>query len=256
MTDTPVYRPGQFVWREIMTPNVEDTLRFYGEVIGWKYETADLPDGSKYTMLKIGEKPVGGCMKLPMPNIPPHWALYVSVDDVDATAAKATTKGGKVLYGPENAGGFGRFASLADPQGAAISLWKSSMGDGARGENDRPGLGEFCWEQLNTSDPKAAHPFYNALFGWTDAPFGGGGGMNVWSAGKVQVASRMQAPPGVPPHWLTYVVVDSLGAANKRVTQHGGKVLMDKIDIPTVGSISVVQDNVGAAIGLFETPRS
>jgi predicted enzyme related to lactoylglutathione lyase len=66
----------------------------------------------------------------------------------------------------------------------------------------------------------------------------------------------MQAPPGVPPHWLTYVVVDTLTGANKRVTQQGGKVLMDKIDIPTVGSISVVQDDVGAVIGLFETPRS
>ena len=130
------------------------------------------------------------------------------------------------------------------------------MGDGARGENDRPGLGEFCWEQLNTPDPKAAHPFYNALFGWNDAPFGGGGGMDVWSRGKTQVASRMQAPPGVPPHWLTYVVVDALGAANNRVLKQGGKVLMDKIDIPTVGSISVVADNVGAVIGLFETPHS
>jgi predicted enzyme related to lactoylglutathione lyase len=256
MSDTPVYRPGQFVWREIMTPNVEDTLRFYGEVIGWKHETHSMGNGESYTMLKVGETPVGGCMKLPASNIPPHWALYVSVDDVDATAALATKNGGKIFFGPDNAGEFGRFASLADPQGAAISIWKGNKGDGPRGENDRPGLGEFCWEQLNTSDPKNAHPFYAALFGWTDAPFSGGGGMDVWSAGKTQVASRMQAPPGAPPHWLTYVVVDTLDAANKRVTKQGGKILMERIDVPTIGSISVVQDNVGAVIGLFQTPRS
>ena len=106
MSDTPVYRHGQFVWREIMTPNVESTLRFYGELFGWKHETSKMPDGSSYTMFKVGEKPVGGCMQLPMPEIPPHWALYVSVDDVVATAAKAKKSGGQVLYGPEDAGGF------------------------------------------------------------------------------------------------------------------------------------------------------
>ena len=108
MSDTPVYRPGQFVWREIMTPNVEDTLRFYGEVIGWKHDTHAMGNGESYTMLKVGEKPVGGCMKLPASNIPPHWALYVSVDDVDATAALATKNGGKIHFGPDNAGEFGR----------------------------------------------------------------------------------------------------------------------------------------------------
>lgn len=256
MTDTPVYRTGQFVWREIMTPDVAATLRFYGEVIGWKHDTAKMPDGNDYVMLKVGDKPVGGCMQLPAPGIPPHWAVYVSVDDVDTAAAIATKHGGKVAYGPEDAGGFGRFATLIDPQGAAISAWKSKMGDGARGENERPGIGEFCWEQLNTTDPKGAHPFYQAVFGWNDAPFTGGAGMDVWSAGKTQVASRMQAPPGVPAHWLTYVVVDALSSANARVSKHGGKVLMPKIDIPTVGSISVVQDNVGATIGLFEVPRA
>ncbi|HET6584551.1 MAG TPA: VOC family protein, partial [Nannocystaceae bacterium] len=97
--------------------------------------------------------------------------------------------------------------------------------------------------------------FYAGLFGWSDKPFTGGGDMDVWSAGDVQVASRMQAPAGTPSHWLTYVVVDALEAANRRVGKQGGTVLVPKIDIPSVGSISVVQDNVGAVIGLFEAPR-
>lgn len=254
MTET-IYRPGQFVWREIMTPDTEQTVRFYGEVIGWKTQTADMPDGEKYIMFKVGEKPVGGCMKLPMPGIPPHWALYVSTNDVDASAKTAVAAGGQVVAGPMDVGGMGRFAAVIDPQGAAISLWRSDMGDGARPSDARPTTGEFCWEQLNTSDVKAAAAFYNTLFGWTEAPFPGGAGMDVFSAGDVQVASRMQAPAGAPPHWLTYVVVDSLGAANTRVEKQGGKVMVAKIDIPTVGSISVVQDNVGAMLGLFESPQ-
>lgn len=255
MTET-IHRPGQFVWREILTPDTEQSVRFYGEVLGWKTETATMANGETYVMFKVGETPVGGCMKLPMAGIPPHWALYVSTTDVDASVRAATAAGGQVVAGPMTIPGMGQFATLLDPQGAAISVWRGEAGDGARAADHRPGVGEFCWEQLNTTDVKAAANFYGKLFGWADAPFAGGSGMDVFSAGDVQVASRMQAPPGAPAHWLTYVIVDSLAAANGRVEKQGGKVMVAKIDIPTIGAISVVQDNVGAVIGLFEVPKS
>lgn len=251
------YRTGQFVWREIMTPDTASTLRFYGELFGWKHDVQTMPDGVEYNMLKAGEIPVGGCMKLAMAGVPPHWIMSVSTADVDATANAAKQAGGQLHVPPMDAGGHGRYAVIADPQGAVLSLWHSNAGDGpARPADHRPGLGEFCWEQLNTSDPKAAGAFYAKVLGWTEVPFAGGGGMDVFKSGEAQVASRMQTPPGVPAHWLTYVVVDSLAAANARATKNGGKVMVEKIEIPTVGAISVITDNVGATLGLFEAPKS
>ncbi|MBL8609113.1 MAG: hypothetical protein JNL38_17430 [Myxococcales bacterium] len=76
--------------------------------------------------------------------------------------------------------------------------------------------------------------------------------MEVWSAGATEVASVMQAPPGAPIHWLAYVVVDGLAAARKRVEQNKGKILVPEIAVPTIGTIAVAADNVGAVIGLFE----
>jgi predicted enzyme related to lactoylglutathione lyase len=154
-----------------------------------------------------------------------------------------------------DAGGMGRYALVADPQGAVFSIWRSNSGDGERAADYRPGLGEFCWEQLNTNDPKAAREFYGKVLGWEETAFAGGGGMNVFKVGDAQVASSMQTPPGVHAHWLTYVVVDTLVNANNRVTKNGGKVLMEKIEVPTIGSISVIQDNTGATLGLFEAPK-
>jgi uncharacterized protein len=255
MTD-PVYRTGHFVWREIMTTDTAASLRFYGELFGWKSDHSTMPDGMEYDMLTANGKPVGGCMKLPMAGVPAHWMMSVSVADIDATAAAATTAGGTLHVPPMDAGGMGRFAIIGDPQGASFSIWHSAKGDGERVADQRPGLGEFCWEQLNTSDPKAAGDFYRRVLGWSEAPFGGGGGMDVFKQGDAQVASRMQNPPGVPAHWLTYVVVDALSSANARVTKNGGKVMVEKIEIPTVGSISVIQDNVGATLGLFEMPKA
>jgi len=250
MTSEVIYRPGAFVWRELMTTDVDASTRFYGEVFGWK--AAPLPDGS-YTVLNAGEVGVGGMMKVPMPGIPAYWTGYVSVADVDAKAPQIVAAGGAVLAGPMDAGEFGRFVACSDPQGGMISAWRSAMGDGPV---PQPGLGHFCWEQLNTPDPAGAFPFYAAIFGWTKKPFPGGGPMEVLCAGTTEVASLMQAPPGAPAHWLSYVVVDELVAAEARVTRGGGKVLVERIDVPGVGAIGVIQDNVGAVIGIFEQPHA
>ncbi len=248
-----IYRPGTIVWRELMTTDVDASVRFYSELFGWKTQVAPMPDGQPYTMLMAGDVGVAGMMAVPMPQIPAYWGAYVSVDDVDATAAKATAAGGTVLAGPMAAGDFGRFATFADPQGAVISAWRSAGGDGPA--SAAPGVGEFCWEQLNTADPAGAFPFYAAVFGWTKKAFPGGGELEVMSSGSADVASLMQAPPGAPPHWLSYVVVDSLAGAHARIARGGGKVLVERIDVPTIGAIGVVQDNVGAVIGVFEAPR-
>jgi predicted enzyme related to lactoylglutathione lyase len=249
---TPTYRHGQFVWHELLTSDVESSLRFYGEVFGWKAETTPMPDGSTYSMLKAGDRVVGGAMKLPMPGIPPNWGLYVSVADVEAASKTAAAAGGQVIVPPMDAGGFGRFTTLADPTGAVVSAWRGANGDGERAADYRPAIGEFCWDQLNTSSPTQARAFYAELFGWSAKPFPGGGDMEVWSAGATEVASVMQAPPGAPSHWLAYVVVDGLAAARKRVEQNKGKILVPEIAVPTIGTIAVAADNVGAVIGLFE----
>jgi hypothetical protein len=251
---TKTYRNGQFVWRELMSTDVNASLRFYTETFGWKADAMKMPDGMEYNFMKIGDAGVGGILKHPMPNIPAFWGSSVSVDNVDAAASRVTAAGGKVIVPPMDAGGMGRYAGFQDPQGAVINAWRGNDGDTPAPE--RPGAGMFCWEQLNTTDPAAALEFYSKVFGWTNKPFGGGGDMKVFEAGTTQVASVMANPPGVPAHWLTYVVVDKLTSAYERVKQQGGKVMVERIDVPTVGAIGVIQDNVGAMIGVFEAPAA
>jgi len=251
---TKTYRIGQFVWRELMSTDVAASLRFYTEAFGWKSETIKMPGDTDYTMFKAGDASVAGMMKNPAPGVPAFWSSSVSVEDVDATAGRVTEAGGKVIVPPMDAGGMGRYAGFMDPQGAIVNAWKGNDGDMPAPE--RPGVGMFCWEQLNTTAPAEALAFYQKVFGWTNKPFGGGGDMKVFEAGPASVASVMQNPPGVPPHWLAYVVVDRLAAAYDRVKAQGGKVMVEKIEVPTVGTIGVIQDNVGAVIGVFEAPSA
>jgi hypothetical protein len=53
------------------------------------------------------------------PDVPAHWNVTFAVDDADATAAKATELGGKVIVPPFDAP-WVRMTVLADPQGATF----------------------------------------------------------------------------------------------------------------------------------------
>ena len=86
------------------------------------------------------------------------------MENVDATAAQAKKLGGKVLHGPQDIPTVGRFAVIADPQGASLSLF--TPGGGPMTLHDPSKDGEFCWNELMTSDGAAGSAFYSQLFGW------------------------------------------------------------------------------------------
>lgn len=254
----PTYKRGHFVWRELMTPDVEASKAFYGGLCGWDYETSPMPDGGgTYTSFRKGEHYIGGMMSLAdigKDGVPPSWMPYVSVANIDESAAATGANGGTVGMEPKTVPTVGRMAVIGDPQHAYTSCINLETGDPPVPE--RPGPGMFCWEQLNTTDADGAAAFYAKVYGWEKKDFPHGGDMWVFHAGETSVASIMNAPEGTPSHWLCYVVVENLATARERVAELGGKVIMPEIAVPGVGNIGVITDNVGAYIGLFEAPKS
>lgn len=112
---------GAFGWTELMTTDAASAKKFYTKLFGWKTEKAPMP-GVKYTLIKVGDEMMGGIMGTP-PDCKapvPCWSVYVTVDDVDATAAKVKRLGGKLLHPPMDIPKVGRFCVIQDPQGATI----------------------------------------------------------------------------------------------------------------------------------------
>lgn len=241
------YTFGMFVWRELYTSDIEASKRFYGELAGWSLRKAAMP-GMDYWLASVNGREIAGLFQ--PPGGPSHWNAYVSVPDVDASAAAATARGGAVIHGPLDIPGVGRMATIRDPQGAVVSVLKNATGDGATGA--MPQAGEFCWEQLNTTDVAAAKAFYPAVVGWKVQSFNGMEVFGMHDGPSGNAASFMQAPPGQPAHWLSYLVVPRLADANARAARLGARVLMERIEVPTIGSFSVLQDNAGALVSLFE----
>ena len=120
------YEPGAICWCELMTTDPDAATGFYTALFGMESERTTMENGVEYTVLKAGGDFAAGIMALPdelrAMQIPPHWAVYFQVADVDAAVAAVTAKGGAVDLPPTDIPTVGRIASVRDPQGANVSL--------------------------------------------------------------------------------------------------------------------------------------
>jgi predicted enzyme related to lactoylglutathione lyase len=120
--------PGAFSWSELMTTDPGAATEFYGQLFGWKIEAMNM--GMPYNVLKVGDAAIGGIMGMPPgapAGTPPSWVPYVTVADVDALVKKVVSLGGQVHMPPTDIPTVGRFAVIADPQGATINVITYAM---------------------------------------------------------------------------------------------------------------------------------
>ncbi|MFG2720323.1 VOC family protein [Streptomyces sp. NPDC048416] len=119
-----VARPNSMVWFELLTRNTDRATTFYRAVFGWDDVAAEPYGTPEYTEWKLNGESFGGMMRMNgdfPPEVPPHWMVYVQVEDCDAAAAKARELGGDVHVPPTTIPP-GRFALLRDPQGGVFSI--------------------------------------------------------------------------------------------------------------------------------------
>lgn len=119
-----VNEPGALTWNELLTPDVDQAAAFYHKVFGWKARTQQMGPMT-YTEMLLGDQSIAGAMPPPMEGIPPMWSVYFAVADCDATVADAKSRGASVMSEPADIPP-GRFAVIADPQGAVFSVIKTN----------------------------------------------------------------------------------------------------------------------------------
>jgi predicted enzyme related to lactoylglutathione lyase len=250
---------GEFVWYELMTTDAKAAQAFYAEVIGW---TMTPYPGMDYTVLNVagGEMGVGGLMGLTPEMLAagarPGWIGYIHVDDCDAFTAKLTAAGGKVHRPPSDIPEVGRFAVVADPQGAVFTLFQV-IPRPAPPPPSPDTAGVFGWRELMTTELDAGFDFYATLFGWTKGP-----GFEMGAHGLYQLVSTGGDMPSVgmmkkpdfiqaPPFWTYFINVDGAKAATERVKAAGGTVINGPEQVPTGQWIAQVTDPQGAAFGML-----
>lgn len=230
-------RDGSPIWYELMTDRPDAAQAFYGPVMGWRFDAPPGGSASDYRVFSTPEgDSVGGVMETPgRASVAPVWQVYFGVADVDAMAARVTELGGHVHMGPQDIPGVGRFAFVADPQGATFYLM--------RGDSDADSTafapmrsGHCSWNELVTSDQDAALEFYGALFGWTRAgamPMGEMGDYTFIGHGGGMIGAVMNNPqPGGAPFWNFAFTVPDIDRARQAVEAGGGTVRQGPVELP------------------------
>ncbi len=159
------YPAGAPCWFELATTDQAAAKQFYTQLFGWSAEDSPMGPDAYYTMFKLGGRDTAAAYLLgpQEQGVPPHWNIYFSTSDADATIAKVKDSGGSVLAGPFDVMEHGRMAVCSDPGGASFCIWqpKNHFGAGVINEDNT-----FCWAELATWDAAQAKPFYESVFGW------------------------------------------------------------------------------------------
>lgn len=260
--------PGRFFWYELMTSDQDAAIQYYEKVVGWNASDMPMPDGSgaRYTILNAGERGVGGLMQITADmkagGAVPAWVGYIHVADADAAAKSIADAGGKVLMGPMDIPGVGRFAMVTDPGGAAFYV----MMPFPRADGVPPPLAQYApgnvgWHELYAADGEAkAFDFYSGQFGWTTAGTMDMGEMGTYrlfaTGGEDAVGGMMDKPAPMPMGaWQFYFNVDAIDAAATRITDHGGTIVMGPIEVPNMMWVVQGLDPQGAHFALVAPKR-
>ena len=255
------YPPGTPCWVDLSSSDPAAAVAFYTGLFGWASYAA--PDGGEasYTFFAPpGTAPedfpgrvVAGLMPSPPPERAAAWNTYISVTDIDATAARVTEAGGQVIVPPVDVDGQGRMAMFADDQEAVFAAWQPGAFPGC-GLVNAPGC--FCWSELACRDTGAAARFYGRVFGW-EAETSQMGPMTYteWRLGGRAAGGMVHMdgnwPEGVPPRWVVYFAVTDCDAAADLAADLGGQVTVPPVDAPP-GRLAVIADPRGAAFTIIK----
>jgi hypothetical protein len=250
--------PGQFVWHELLTADPAAGAGFYSKVLGWNAQPAQGMED--YTMLSHGKAAVGGARVVGKDSLAskagPNWLTYVGVPDLEAALAGIQAKGGQVIH-PVTAiaSGGGRYAVIADPQGAVIGVFEPPAGRPSGSSDAAPG--PVVWHELTAEDPVAALQFYKDVFGWdvvATHPMGGEvGTYYLFGKGTTQMGGAFGRGKNLAPswpRWLVYLAVPSVTAAVEASKAAGGQVLNGPHQVPGGGWVAQIIDSHGVPVAL------
>ena len=111
---TLVNTPGSLAWNDLVTPDPEAAVDFYGKLFGWTFE--EMPESGGYRVIRNGDRSNGGIFPQEGPS---NWLPYFGHDDVERLAGEIDGLGGRLFNGPVHVPA--ELRGAGDPQGAVFA---------------------------------------------------------------------------------------------------------------------------------------
>jgi|SRR5437588_114311 len=113
--------------------------------------------------------------------------------------------------------------------------------------------GKICYIEMPAKDARASADFYSRIFGWNVRTRGDGELAFDDSTGNVSGSWIPPRSTGGAEAMTTYIMVDSIAEALKKVGAAGGKIRTPFTSIGNDGAgFAIFQDPAGNAVGLYQ----
>ncbi|MCO4292881.1 VOC family protein [Solitalea sp. MAHUQ-68] len=254
---TNVYTPGRFVWHDLVTPDVEQSKKFYGEVFGWNFETIGSGETS-YTVIKKGDEDIGGIFPIPSSSKvnTGEWVASLSVNNINEAVNQTVLAGGKILRGVKELNGRGKTALVSDPQGGILAYIKAIGGDPVI---KKPELNSWLGMELWTNNVEESKSFYRSLVGYetedikeTKMQF-----TAFTKQGKICAAILKNPVANVRTHWMPYIRVENVVSTLDKAKAAGATILLAPSPEVRNSSVAIILDPQRAPLVLQEfTPQN
>lgn len=128
-------------------------------------------------------------------------------------------------------------------------------------EKNMPKHGQFCWNELMTSDANKAKEFYRSLFGWEyQSREVNNVTYNMIKSNDQESGGMMQIPADevkkIPSHWMTYIYVDNVDESVAKAEKLGANIIFSATNVEDFGRFAILQDPTGAQVGLWQCLKS
>ena len=247
---------GHPCWLELVTPDRDKAVAFYGGLFGWT-ATDPAEEFGGYSQFLHEGRPVAGLM----PQIPdltgdPGWSVSLATPDAEDTAARTVEAGGTVLVPPMALPGLGTMVFVADASGMAHGGWQA--GPFAGFDIDER-AGEPIWFEGYSKDFTTTSDFLRDVFGWSPEIQGDTDEFRYATseASESAKAGLMDAAgwgEDFEPSWTAYIKVDDMDAAVAKVTELGGSITQGPDETP-YGLLTEVADPNGQRIKVMVPPK-
>ncbi len=114
-------REGHGNWHELVTPDPQAALAFYGALFGWT-ETRAVPMGPEMTYHVFARDGVDIGGTCAISGWAPAWKPYFGTGSTKKAIETVTDAGGKVLHGPDEVPGGAFTLQIADAEGLTLAL--------------------------------------------------------------------------------------------------------------------------------------
>jgi predicted enzyme related to lactoylglutathione lyase len=247
--------PGTPCWIELVTPDRDAAVAFYGGLFGWTAGEQS-PEFGGYSMFFKDDQPVAGLM----PEVegmtgPPTWAVYLATPDAAKVAELAKERGGSVAVEPMAIADLGSMVVVTDAAGMGHCGWQADTFPGLASTGE---VGEPAWFEAYATSFDTARDFLVDVYGWEVHVQGDTDEFRYVTNGAEESATAglMDATSfgdGFVPGWTFYVRVADMDAAVAKVAELGGTVTQGPDDTP-YGLLTEVADPGGQRLKLIVPP--